>query len=233
MQFLLDAGLSGRSIVTRLQQLGVGVAELAAIVVTHEHLDHVRAVGVLSRRFKIPIYINEGTFRAAEAAMGGVAGSAFFCTGRPFQIGQLSLDPFMLPHDAEDPVGFTVTDGESLVGVVTDLGYPTHLAREKVKGAHLLVLEANHDLGMLNIGPYPWEVKQRIRGRMGHLSNDDSCGFLGSVLHDGLRHVVFAHLSRTNNHPQLLRSAAEVVVSDKETTVHIASQRHATPLIVV
>jgi len=162
-----------------------------------------------------------------------VARWVFFQTGRPFEIGPLMLDPFTLPHDAEDPVGFTVTDGQLLVGVVTDLGYPTHLAREKVKGARLLVLEANHDLGMLNVGPYPWEVKQRIRGRTGHLSNDDSCSFLRSVLHNGLRHVILAHLSRTNNHPLLVRSGVEVVLRGSEVELHMASQDRATPLICV
>lgn len=233
VKLLLDAGLSGREVVARLRQLGVQAAELTAIVVTHEHLDHVRGVGVLSRRFEIPVYVNEGTYRAAKGTIGEVAGPVFFETGGPFEIGSLALEPFMLPHDAEDPVGFTVTDGESLVGIVTDLGYPTHLAREKVKAADLLVLEANHDLGMLNIGPYPWEVKQRIRGRLGHLSNDDSCGFLKSVLNDGLRHVILAHLSRTNNHPLLVRSAAEVVLGDSEVALHMASQDHATPPILV
>jgi phosphoribosyl 1,2-cyclic phosphodiesterase len=136
------------------------------------------------------------------------------------------IDPFSLPHDADDPVAFRVSWRRRTMAIVTDLGYPSQLVRERIHGCHLLVLEANHDGAMLKAGPYPWPLKQRIGGKSGHLSNLQSSELLRNVLHDELEHVVLAHLSEINNLPDLARLTAQGVLGVHSTRLSIASQRH-------
>lgn len=200
---LLDAGFAGNEVADRMALIGESPQRLDAIILTHEHTDHVHGVGVLARRHGIPLYVNGMTLEAAGPTLGRLEQAALFHPGSGFYINDLLVEPFSLPHDAQDPVGLVLKWKGRKVSTVTDLGSITHLVREKAKGSDLLILEFNHDPGMLDEGSYPWSVKQRIKSRLGHLSNEDSAKFLRQVAHPGLRHVFLAHLSQHNNHPEL------------------------------
>jgi phosphoribosyl 1,2-cyclic phosphodiesterase len=224
-RILIDAGLSAREIERRLRQVGRTPEGLDGVLISHEHSDHIQGAGALARRFKIPIYANIGTWQGAQHLIGAIDEWRPFHTGVLFGVKDLLIDPFSLPHDANDPVAFRVAWRRRLIAIVTDLGYPSQLVRERLKGCHLVVLEANHDDAMLKAGPYPWPVKQRIGGKAGHLSNLQSSELLRDVLHDELEHVVLAHLSETNNLPDLARVTAQEVLGMRHTQLSVASQR--------
>ena len=200
---LIDAGFSAKEIAARLVSTGFDPEKLTAVLVTHEHSDHIRSVHTLSRKYKIPLFSTEGTFETA------IHGKSFFdwveiIPGRSFQIGTMCIHPITLPHDAADPVGFRIEcDGRKL-GHLTDFGYFSGLVKESLKGCDTLLVEANHDLEMLQNGPYPWPLKQRIASRLGHLSNEALLESLPELVHEDLRHMVLAHLSETNNDPRLV-----------------------------
>jgi len=199
---LIDAGLSGIEIERRLRSRGLDPKDLNAILVSHEHSDHIQGVGVLSRRYKLPVYINSKTQKAAVSQLGNIHDFKKFECGSMFTINDLSIHPFSISHDALDPCGFTVNQNGTKIGIATDLGIATSMVKEHLKGCTLLILEANHDEQMLINGPYPWPVKQRIKSRTGHLSNEASKTLLNELQHEGLKHVMLAHLSETNNTPQ-------------------------------
>jgi phosphoribosyl 1,2-cyclic phosphodiesterase len=198
---LIDAGLSGVEIERRLKSRGLCAEDLDALIVSHEHADHVQGVGVLSRKYKLPVYMNADTQKAAYR-LGKVTAVKPFACSTPFTINTLNIYPFPISHDAADPAGFTLEQGGVKIGIATDLGIATALVKEHLKGCALLVLEANHDSEMLVQGPYPWPLKQRIQSRVGHLANADTHDLLRELQHDQLRHVVLAHLSETNNTPE-------------------------------
>jgi phosphoribosyl 1,2-cyclic phosphodiesterase len=199
---LFDAGLSGIEIERRLRERNMAAQAIQAIIVSHEHTDHIKGVGVLSRRYGIPVYINEGTKAAGASELGVIKHTESFCCGRDFCINHLTIHPFSTSHDARDPAGFTIQKNGIKIGLAMDLGIATRLVKEHLKGSDLLVLEANHDMEMLEKGPYPWPVKQRIRSRLGHLSNTESRDLLMEIQHSGLDYVVLGHLSETNNTPE-------------------------------
>lgn len=215
-KILIDAGISLRRISRSLGDMGIAVSDLHAVVLSHEHEDHSRAVG---RMPGVPVYVSGETVgfwerkrnghgsgngaRAPRSPNGGIEKMREFDSEEPFRINDLTITPFSVAHDAIDPVGFTVTDGRVKVGVVTDIGKPTALVRESLKNCDALVLESNHDREMLFAGSYPAYLKQRISGGQGHLSNEQSASLLGDVLHDGLKCVVLAHLSASNNTPEM------------------------------
>lgn len=209
---LVDAGLSGKELVRRMNLAGLDPARLEGILVTHEHRDHVHGVGVMARRFKIPVYINEATMIAADYLLGPVR-PVLFRTGADTEIAGLNVHPFSISHDSADPVGFTFENSGSRLGLATDLGVATNLVRERLAGCHGLILESNHDLKMLMEGPYPWETKRRVKSRHGHLSNEDAAELLASLAHSGLSQVVLAHLSQTNNLPELALECVGSAVS--------------------
>ena len=206
-RLLIDAGLSGRETLARLSCIGVDPETLDAILITHEHSDHVRGVGVLARRLKIPVLGASRMLQAAQHVI-GKAQLIEFDPGTPFVFKGLSIDPFPVTHDACDPVGFRIEGGEGCIGFATDLGIATRLTQDKLKGCRALVLEFNHDEKMLQDGPYPWHLKQRIRSRHGHLSNAEGACLLEELLHPGLQGVFLSHLSEVNNDPALAMAAA-------------------------
>jgi phosphoribosyl 1,2-cyclic phosphodiesterase len=223
-RILVDAGLSARQIEQRLRQIGRSPAALDGVLISHEHSDHIQGVGALARRYKLPIYTNSATWRRGRHVMGVVDELREFWTGAPFALKDLVVDPFSLPHDADDPVAFRISWRRRTMAVVTDLGYASQLVRERIRGCHLLVLEANHDDAMLKAGPYPWPLKQRIGGKSGHLSNLQSGELLRDVVHDELEHVVLAHLSEINNRPDLARLTAQEILGSRGTQLCVASQ---------
>jgi phosphoribosyl 1,2-cyclic phosphodiesterase len=203
-RILVDAGISCKELVRRLDKTPVDAKRLDALLISHEHSDHVSAAGVLSRKFNLPVYMTRGTLGNLPPNIGQIPSITVFGTGRCFQIGDLHIHPFAISHDAGEPAGFLIEHNGSRLGICTDLGIATNLVKVRLQGCHGLVLEANHDVKMLLEGPYPPFLKQRIKGKHGHLSNEDACSLLETLHHDAMRCVVFAHLSETNNHPELV-----------------------------
>ena len=232
-QILFDAGLSGIEIQRRCQSRGLDPAQLNAIIVSHEHADHIQGVGVLSRRFHLPIYMSRKTEMMAGHVLGKVADIRHFDCGTAFSVNTLFISPFSIPHDAEDPAGFTINRDGIKIGIATDLGVATAMVKERLKACHILVLEANHDPEMLIKGPYPWPLKQRIQGRTGHLSNTESRKLLSDLKHEGLQHVVLAHLSETNNTPEKARGEVGRALRGSHTQLHVASQSVCAEIIEV
>jgi len=221
---LVDAGLSGIEIERRLKSKGLYPEDLDAILVSHEHSDHIQGVGALSRRFHLPVYVNPKTRAAAASQLGNIADLRNFECGMPFMIKNLTLHPFSISHDAKDPAGFIVKQDGARIGIATDLGIATSMVKEHLKMCNLLVLEANHDPTMLLDGPYPWPLKQRIKGRTGHLSNEDSKMLLKEVLHSRLEHVLLAHLSETNNTPEKALGVVGQAAAHCEIHLTVSSQ---------
>jgi phosphoribosyl 1,2-cyclic phosphodiesterase len=230
---LIDAGLSGVEIQRRMAAKGLDPACLDAILVTHEHSDHIKGVGVLSRRFDLTVYINDGTRQASATALGKLAAVSPFTCGHAFAIGSLAIHPFSISHDAEDPSAFTIGGNGAKVGVATDLGIVTGVVRTHLAACDILILEANHDPQMLIDGPYPWPLKQRIRGRSGHLSNHDTALLLETLRHDRLSHVILAHLSEENNTPDKARQTVRSALNGVGTEIHVASQSSGSCVLTV
>jgi phosphoribosyl 1,2-cyclic phosphodiesterase len=266
-RILVDCGLSCRELFRRMRLMGEEPEQLDAILITHEHSDHVNGVAVTARKLNIPVYFTEGTHRAwmrwiqprrqmsyaqwleqtrrqaaerqAEADAAGMEGLAddsdqvesapqsdaaepakakdpswlpaveYFQAGENFEIGDVAISPFTTPHDAADPVGFVFRAEGVRMGFATDLGYISPNIKAQLQGLDLLLLESNHDLEMLRDGPYPWAVKQRVLSRVGHLSNEAAAGFLTDGYDGQAAYVILAHLSESNNLPELARVAAE------------------------
>jgi phosphoribosyl 1,2-cyclic phosphodiesterase len=213
-KILIDAGLSARELVSRLQRTSVKAGQLNAVVITHEHTDHVRGLGTLSRRFDLPVYLSQGTLENLPLETGQLSEVNLFQPGVAFAIGDLRIHPFAVSHDAQDPTGFVLEHDGRRLGVCTDLGIVTKLVQTRLQGCHGLILEANHDPQLLLNGPYPLPLKQRIRSRHGHLSNIDSFELLQNIYHSALQVVLFAHLSEVNNQPDLVLTSAREFLSD-------------------
>jgi phosphoribosyl 1,2-cyclic phosphodiesterase len=196
---LFDVGISAREAQKRMQLVGIDPSKIRAICISHEHTDHTRGLRVLAGQLGAPVYANGETARNVRDAE-GLAWNVF-ANGSPFQIADVEIVAFSLPHDAYDPVGFVLSRGASRLGIATDLGMPTQAARERLRGCHLLVLEANHDVELVRSCTRPWSLKQRILGRQGHLSNEAAAQLLEDVAGDTVRQVFLAHLSRECNDP--------------------------------
>jgi phosphoribosyl 1,2-cyclic phosphodiesterase len=229
---LIDAGLSGIELQRRLSSRGLDPESLDAIIVTHEHSDHVRGVGILSRRYKLPVYINRQTHKASTQ-LGSLHETRPFECGTRFHIRNLAIHPFSISHDAEDPVGFTIGRNGATIAIATDLGIATSMVKEHLKGCDLLILEANHDPTMLETGPYPWPLKQRILSRTGHLSNPSSKILLEELQHEKLQHVILAHLSEINNTPQKAFDEVAKALTRCNAKLSVADQYSSGPVIYV
>jgi phosphoribosyl 1,2-cyclic phosphodiesterase len=232
-RILLDSGLSGIQIEHRLKSRGIRPDDLDAILVSHEHRDHISGVGVLSRRFDLPVYMTSKTATASARKIGHLREVTHFNCGTPFKINSLRIHPFSISHDAVDPAGFTFQLNGKKVGVATDLGVVTNLVKSHLTECTVLILEANHDPDMLINGPYAWPLKQRIMSRSGHLSNQDTGRLLAEMIHDRLQQVILAHLSEINNTPEKALSTIQPVVLDKKVALLAASQSDCGALISV
>jgi phosphoribosyl 1,2-cyclic phosphodiesterase len=226
-RLLIDAGFSCRELCRRLRHVGLEPDDLDALILTHEHSDHTRGARVLASRHRLPIYGSRGTLEVTPLGGEPPGGLHAFRPDAPFEVAGFELEPFLVPHDAREPVGLVITEaGGARLGLAGDLGCRSRLAWARLQWVDALLLETNHDLEMLRQGPYPWPLKQRVAGRHGHLSNAEAALGLVELAHDRLEQVVLYHLSRTNNLPGLalatvaeelerLGSSASVVVSDQ------------------
>lgn len=219
---LIDAGFSGRETVRRLAAIGVQPEAISAICVTHEHSDHTSGLSMLHRGGKVALYANSGTIQGVEARSGGgnLAWNVF-SAGSAFEVGDLVIEPFSVPHDAYDPVGFIVVGDGCRAGIVTDMGMVTGLIRERLRSCNAIVIEANHDELLLRNADRPWHLKQRIFSRQGHLSNEHAAEVVAEVAGPHLSAVFLAHLSDQCNRPELAVSAVSEALR-KRGVAHVS-----------
>ncbi len=216
----MDAGLSRKEIVARLEAIGESPEELDAILVTHEHSDHVCGLLPLLKKYKLPVYMSWLT--APTIAWGDYEPRLeSFMAGERFRIGDLEVDTFTVPHDSIDPVGFCIQADGVRVGVLTDLGYLPDSVRFHLRGVDFLMMESNHDLDMLKVGPYPWSVKQRVMGRNGHLSNDMVSHFILDYMDGCCKTLALGHLSEQNNHPAIVHMSARQALARRGSSARL------------
>jgi phosphoribosyl 1,2-cyclic phosphodiesterase len=235
-RILIDAGLSCRELSRRLELVGVETEYFDAIIVTHEHSDHIKGVGPISRRFKAPVFINALTLNKCGITFGKIESTIIIETGKKMIINDIVLETFSKCHDAVDPIGITASSNGSRLGLITDLGASTGLIKEHLKKCRAIIMEFNHDDEMLRKGPYPPFLKKRIMGENGHLSNRMAAELLGEVSHKDLESVVLAHLSKINNLPEKAYDEANGVLNSKgfdSTKIHISSQEHPLEMITI
>ncbi|MDD3204116.1 MAG: MBL fold metallo-hydrolase [Lachnospiraceae bacterium] len=218
---LVDVGISGKRVEAGVNALGLSMKDVDGIFITHEHIDHISGLGVLARKYGIPIYTTAGTRDAIlETTSVGKVDQELFQVIKPDEkliVKDLTINPMRISHDAADPVAYRIAYGKKKVGIVTDLGTYNDYTVECLQGMDALLLEANHDVNMLQVGPYPYYLKQRILGERGHLSNEASGRLLSQLLHDDLKAVVLGHLSKENNMPELAFETVRLEVTMGET----------------
>lgn len=239
---LVDVGISGKKTEAGLNSLGLKPSDLDGILITHEHADHINGLGVLSRKYGIPIYATPGTIEAILTCsnVGKIDESLFHevKADQKIIIKDLGVNPMRISHDAAEPVAYRISYGSKKVGICTDLGVYNDYTVECLKGMDAVLLEANHDVNMLQVGPYPYYLKQRILGDRGHLSNENSGRLLSRILHDKLQAIILGHLSKENNLPELAYEAVrmEITMGDNPYNANdfrmmVANRSEVSPVI--
>ncbi len=241
---LVDIGISGKRAESGLRELELTGRDIDGILITHEHADHIQGLGVISRKYGIPIYATAGTIKAIlEYGSLGSIDESLFCevqADRKLVIKDLTVNPMSISHDAAQPVGYRISYGDKRVAICTDLGTYNDYTVECLKGMDALLLEANHDVNMLQVGPYPYYLKQRILGDRGHLSNENSGRLLCRILHERLKTIFLGHLSKENNLPELAYESVRMEISMGGTPyqagdfdIRVARRSEVTPAIVI
>jgi phosphoribosyl 1,2-cyclic phosphodiesterase len=233
-RILIDAGLAARELADRLTAMGAPPETLDAILLSHEHHDHARGLFRFATRHRVPVFSTPETLAALNLAPQHLPAWYPFETGTPFEASGIAVTPFAVPHDAANPVGFVLAGSGVRVGIATDLGHATTLVVDRLRGCHILLVEANHDDGMLLRGPYPWALKQRIGGRLGHLSNDEAAALITAVADDDTQAVILAHLSEKNNTAALARRAVSTALAHagrNRFAMRVAERRAPTPAV--
>ena len=220
---LLDNGFSVKETEIRLQRLGLEAEQLTAILVTHEHGDHIRGVGPLARKYGIPVWTSRGT--ASHVGLGKLPALQFIDVHEPLELDDIEVQPFPVPHDAREPCQFTFGDGAKRLGVLTDTGSITTHIVDQLSGCDALMLECNHDVTMLANSAYPESLKARVGGRFGHLSNVQAADLLAQLDTQSLQHLVAAHLSEQNNTSVLARNALSDVLNCEADWIAVAQQQ--------
>jgi len=230
-KLLIDNGLSYKQLAKRAALIGESLEDLRAVLVTHEHGDHVNGLGVLSRKCQVPIYITRATFENLPKNIGALESLNFFDSGDTFSIDSFSINTFRIAHDAADPVSFVIEHNGCRMGLATDLGSVSNLVRQRLKDCHALILESNYCHDMIRNSPYPPQIIQRIRSNHGHLSNVDMNKLLAELLHDDLRLVVAMHVSKENNTEEKVEYMARNVLKNHPASFFIADQENPSPMI--
>ena len=214
---LVDAGVSCKNILENLKNIGICTESIKGLLVTHEHSDHMKSIGAMSRKLNIPIFANPKTWEVLDGSIGTVKAENIrsFDTGKEFCIDDICILPFSISHDAAEPVGFTFSMGIQKLGLATDLGYFSQTVKEALAGSRFVMLEANHDIEMLKVGSYPYFLKRRILGEFGHLSNDSSGHAACELVDLGVEQIMLGHLSRENNFPQLAYETVKGIMEEK------------------
>jgi phosphoribosyl 1,2-cyclic phosphodiesterase len=231
-RILIDAGLSRKEIAKRLMSIGEDPNGIDAVLITHEHNDHAAGLKTLVKDMKIQVFLTAGTLREIRAEEFEHNGSTLtpVSAGATFRVGDADITPFAVPHDAAEPVAFSIISGGIRVTQLTDIGHMSESVAENLKYSNVLILESNHDLEMLRVGPYPWSLKQRLMGRFGHLSNTGVAQFIRERFDGTASHLMLAHLSERNNHPAVARQESMKALRDRgyKTAVALTSQQYPT-----
>jgi phosphoribosyl 1,2-cyclic phosphodiesterase len=233
---LIDAGLSCREISKRLGIIGVEITRIDGVIITHEHSDHTKGVGPVSRKFDSTVYANRSTFDRCYSLHKNTRVDDTLNTGDLFTINDITIETFSKSHDAADPIGIIVSSNGSRLGIITDVGTSTQELEERLQGCTSIMVEFNHDIEMLENGPYPYHLKKRIRGSYGHLSNEQAGSLLKRLCHERLNNVVLAHLSEVNNTPEkaLAQARASLIECNMiQIPVYVSYQDYPCPLIEV
>lgn len=221
---MVDAGSSGKRIEQGMNQIDLTIKEIDAVLITHEHSDHVKGLGVIARKYGIPIYATEGTIRAIRlsSSVGKIPEELFIpiTPDNQYQIKDIIIKPFSVSHDAADPVAYRFEKENEAVGIATDLGKYDEYTVDKLQGLDVLLLEANHDIRMLEVGSYPYYLKQRILGDQGHLSNESAGKLLCRLLHDKMKAVLLGHLSQENNYAELAYETVRLEIDAGDNAYH-------------
>jgi phosphoribosyl 1,2-cyclic phosphodiesterase len=239
--FLVDAGFSGKQLESLFQKVDRKIEDLSGILVTHEHSDHIKGVGVLARKYNLPIYANEKTWRAMEGLIGEVPVDLKFSfdmeTTKSF--GSLQIESFGVSHDAAEPMFYSFHYGQSKIVIITDTGYVSDRMKGIISNADVFVFESNHDVQMLRMGRYPWNIKRRILSDVGHVSNEDAAMAMGDVIGDRTRRIYLAHLSQDNNMKDLARMSVEQTLETRgfqvgeQFSLYDTDPKVPTPLIAI
>jgi|SRR6185295_17195391 len=231
-RILIDAGISRKELAKRLTAIGEDPDGIDAVLITHEHNDHAAGLKIFLKEMRIQAFLTEGTMREIRAEEFALNGSTLTAVtpGVTFQIGDASITPFSVPHDAAEPVAFSIYSGGIRVTQLTDIGHMPETVADNLKDSNVLILESNHDLEMLRVGPYPWSLKQRLMGRYGHLSNTGVAQFIREQFDGTASHLMLAHLSERNNHPAVARQESVKALRDRgyKTSVALTSQLYPT-----
>jgi phosphoribosyl 1,2-cyclic phosphodiesterase len=225
-RLLVDCGFSVRELERRMAVMGIEGSSLSAILLTHEHHDHVGGAGALARKYKLPLWLTTGTAKAAEKRLGELPQRHLLNCHTEFAVGELLVTPFPVPHDAREPCQFVFSDGVKRLGLLTDTGLSTQHIQRQLSGCDALILECNHDREMLRNGPYPPQLQQRIASALGHLSNEQAAAILQQLDTSKLQHLVAAHLSETNNSPELAATALSAVLGCESDWIALADQEN-------
>ena len=223
-RILVDVGISCRETFKRMKAVEMDPRSISAVLISHEHTDHVCGLATLAKKLDVPVFMTGAAHQAWARSLRDDAGELpkiakleVFSSGRSFQIADITVTPFTIPHDAADPVGFTFRAEGAKIAIATDIGYVPASVCDHLRKCDVLMIESNHDLEMLRVGPYPWSVKQRVMSRVGHLSNESLAQFFAKDYDGGASYIVLAHLSEQNNHPEVARRAAETALGPQQT----------------
>lgn len=238
---LVDAGLSGKQMEALFQQINRNVRDLSGILVTHEHSDHIKGIGVLARKYNVPIYANEKTWSAMEGLIGTIAPDQkfIFPTGTVQAFGGISVESFGVSHDAAEPMFFSFHQDNKKLTLITDTGYVSDRMKGIIDNSDVFIFESNHDVEMLRMGRYPWSVKRRILSDLGHVSNEDAGLALADVIGDKTKRIYLAHLSQDNNMKEIARMSVHQVLQEKDLgiderfTLHDTDPKQPTQLVYV
>lgn len=216
-KLLIDAGVSGKKTLEALYSIDEDPSDLSAVLITHEHSDHTKGAGILSRKLDIPIYANESTWKQIDTQLGEIrqCNKRHFVTGCNFELGRINIKPFLIPHDAIEPVGFSLFIENKKITTATDIGHMNNSILENLIDSDIILLEANHDVEMLKVGPYPWNLKQRVMGENGHLSNEMAGKTVAYLAENGSKNFLLGHLSKENNFPELAYQTVYNILSSK------------------
>lgn len=222
MKVLIDAGLSGKKTQELLASIDVDASEIDCILVTHEHSDHIKGVGILSRRFDIPIYANNNTWKSMKSDLGKLRDEniKIFDTNKAFELKDLGILPFRVSHDSAEPVGYSFFNKDKKVSILTDSGEVDEEMKKIIKNSNLLMIESNHDSNMLKMGSYPWFLKRRVSGEFGHLSNEDAGNLISEVLNGKNENILLGHLSKENNFPELAHQTVANILNERGIDIH-------------
>ena len=226
INILIDAGVSGKKIVDALASINVGIENISAILITHEHIDHTQSIATLSKKFDIPVYANKKTWEAMKDKKDKISDKniCYFNNNRPFALNDITILPFDIPHDAANPCGFTISDSNSKVSIATDIGHMTTSILDNIKNSNFLLLEANYEPDVLKCSSYPFHLKERIASPVGHLSNIEAGKTINYLADFGVKNIMLGHLSKENNFPELAYKSVLEQIENKELTLNVASR---------